>query len=264
MKKVKIVFTDFDSTLTVESGIVDIRNKVIFERLAEIGIPVVINTGRPLNYIIPKCKQFSTSNYVIASNGAEIYNFKNDKMIYQSVISKELINILSNLVKKYNLFFMANSLKKRYTNKKEDNVGFMVIQDLNDITDNISQVILESYDINSMMELRASLDKIDGLKIANKTKHVVDGKLLYYDIVNSEVSKGKALEILCNYLNISLDKAMAIGDADNDIEMLEKAGFKVAVANATDNLKKIADVITLSNKENGVAIVLNDLYQNIK
>jgi hydroxymethylpyrimidine pyrophosphatase-like HAD family hydrolase len=57
---------------------------------------------------------------------------------------------------------------------------------------------------------------------------------------------------------------MAIGDADNDIEMLEKAGFKVAVANATDNLKKIADVITLSNKENGVAIVLNDLYQNIK
>ena len=54
MKKVKIVFTDFDSTLTVESGIVDIRNKVIFERLAEIGIPVVINTGRPLNYIIPK------------------------------------------------------------------------------------------------------------------------------------------------------------------------------------------------------------------
>ena len=78
MKNVKIVFTDFDSTLTKENGIVDIKNKVIFERLADIGIPVVINTGRPLNYIVPKCKQLCTSNYVIASNGAEVYNFKND------------------------------------------------------------------------------------------------------------------------------------------------------------------------------------------
>ena len=264
MKNVKIVFTDFDSTMTIENGIVDIKNKVIFERLAEVGIPVVINTGRPLNYIIPKCKQFSTSNYVIASNGAEIYNFKTDKMIYQSVISKELICLLSSLIKKYNLFFMANSLKKRYTNKTTDNIGFILVDDLNDVTDDVSQVILESYDINSMMELRASLKEIQGLKIANKTKHITDGKLLYYDIVNSEVSKGNALEILCNYLNISLDKSMAIGDADNDIEMLMKAGIKVAVANATDNLKKIADIVTLSNKENGVVTVLNDLYYSIK
>ena len=264
MKNVKIVFTDFDSTMTIENGIVDIKNKVIFERLAEVGIPVVINTGRPLNYIIPKCKQFSTSNYVIASNGAEIYNFKTDKMIYQSVISKELICLLSSLIKKYNLFFMANSLKKRYTNKTTDNIGFILVDDLNDVPDDVSQVILESYDINSMMELRASLKEIQGLKIANKTKHITDGKLLYYDIVNSEVSKGNALEILCNYLNIPLDKSMAIGDADNDIEMLMKAGIKVAVANATDNLKKIADIVTLSNKENGVVAVLNDLYYSIK
>ncbi len=264
MKNVKIVFTDFDSTLTKENGIVDIKNKVIFERLADIGIPVVINTGRPLNYIVPKCKQLCTSNYVIASNGAEIYNFKNDKLIYQNILSEESIETLNTLIKKYNLFFMANSLKKRYTNKTENNIGFNIIENLHEIKDPISQVILESYELQNMMELRRDLESSTNLKIANKTKHIIEGKLLYYDIVNNDVSKGKALEILCNYLQIPLERVMAIGDSDNDIEMLEKASYKVAVENSTENLKKIANIITLSNKQNGVEAILNKLYQTLK
>ena len=84
--------------------------------------------------------------------------------------------------------------------------------------------------------------------------------LLYYDIVNTEVSKGKALIELCNFLNIDPKRAMAIGDSRNDVEMLNAAGYKVAVSNATDELKQIADVITLSSGENGVLTVLNELY----
>ena len=78
MNDVKIVFTDLDSTLTITEGKIDIANKKIFEKLANIGIPVVINTGRAIAYTIPICKQFSTSNYLIASNGAEIYNYLNN------------------------------------------------------------------------------------------------------------------------------------------------------------------------------------------
>ncbi len=264
MNNIKIVFTDFDSTLTIENGIFDIKNKVIFERLADIGIHVVINTGRPLNYIIPKCKQLCTSNYVIASNGAEIYNFKNKKIIYQNILSKESIEILDSLIKKYNLFFMANSLKKRYTNKQENNIGFNIIENLSDIEDAISQVILESYDLQKMMELRRDLEKGTTLKIANKTKHVTEGKLLYYDVVNNDVSKGNALKILCDYLQIPLEKTMAIGDSDNDIDMLQKAEYKVAVENSTEKLKEVANIITLSNKQNGVEAILNKLYQSLK
>ena len=56
---------------------------------------------------------------------------------------------------------------------------------------------------------------------------------------------------------------MAIGDSDNDIPMLKKAGYKVAVANASDNLKAEANMITLSNKQNGVATILNELYTQV-
>lgn len=263
MDDVKIVFTDLDSTLTKEPGIIDIKNKTIFEKLKDIGIPVVINTGRALPYIIPICRQFETSNYVISSNGAEIYNIAASKIIYRSIISKENIKKLDEYIAKYNLFFTANGLTKRYTNM-EGKVGVGKKEKLEDIDDDISQVVIESYSLDNMKYLRRDLETETDLQIINKSKHIVENKLLYYDIVNKEVSKGKALEILCDYLNIDKKRSMAIGDSGNDIEMLKAAGYKVAVANATDDLKEIADIITLSNKENGVELVLKELYKNVK
>lgn len=264
MKDVKIVFTDLDSTLTKENGIIDIENKTIFEKLANVGIFVVINTGRSLTYTIPICKQFNTSSYVITSNGAEIYNLVNNKVIYKSVISKDDLAKIDEFVKKYDLFFTANSTTKRYSNKKEDNAGLFVVSSLVDIDDELSQIVLESYNIENMKFLNRDIQENTSLKIANKTKHVFEGKLLFYDVVNKDVSKGDALIRLCEYLNIDKSKAMAIGDSSNDIDMLKEAGYKVAVANANDDVKKIADVVTLSSKENGVKLILDELYSEVK
>ena len=260
MKNVKIVFTDLDSTLTISEGKIDIQNKKIFEKLADIGIPVVINTGRSIPYIIPICKQFSTSNYVIASNGAEIYNYLTKKVIYRSVILEEDLKIIDDLIRKYDLLFYANGIQRRYTNKTEKSIGTIFTNYLSDINEEIAQVVIESYDVNVMIKAKQEITARESLKIANKTKHVEEGKLLYYDIVNSEVSKGTAVIELCEYLNIDPAKAMAIGDSTNDIEMLDAVGYKVAVVNASDDLKEKANIITLSNKQNGVATILNELY----
>ena len=66
--------------------------------------------------------------------------------------------------------------------------------------------------------------------------------------------------LYANHLKIDPKKAMAIGDSTNDLEMLEAVGYKVAVSNASDDVKEIANIITLSNKQNGVATILNELY----
>ncbi len=266
MKRVKIVFTDLDFTLTKEPGIIDKKNKEIFKKLKDKNIHVVIDTGRPLSYIIPICKEFCTSKYVITSNGAEIYDIDKEKLLYRSLISKEDLEYMNQLIVKYNLYFMANSGTKRYSNKDESK--YIYATNLIELTD-ISQVVLESYDKDIIKKLNKEIDNKDSLIIINQSnikniKELEEKQLYYCDIVNSSVSKGIALEHLCNLLNISLDGTMAIGDSGNDIEMLKKTYYKVAVGNATEALKSIANIITLTNKENGVYDILNKLYEEIK
>ena len=263
MKDVKIVFIDFDNTLAKSDHTIDVKNREIFRKLADKGVQVVITTGRSILFIVPKCKQNETSNYVITSNGAEIYNFVNKKVIYQNIITKENLQIIDDYVKKYNLLFSANTLDKRFSNKTENALGYVYKDTLSDVEEPISQVVLQSYDIDSMKHLRKDIEDSNIFKIVNKTKNPEEGKLLFYDVVNKDVSKGNAIKLLCEHLNIDPKRSLAIGDADNDIEMIQEAGVKVAVGNATPALKEIADIITLSNDQNGVATILEELNNNI-
>jgi hypothetical protein len=77
------------------------------------------------------------------------------------------------------------------------------------------------------------------------------------EIVNKGVSKGRALKILGGYLGIEREEMIAIGDSENDIEMIKFAGLGVAVENAIDEVKKVADFITKSNMEDGVKYVID-------
>ena len=70
------------------------------------------------------------------------------------------------------------------------------------------------------------------------------------------VSKGRALEALASYLGISLAEVMAIGDGINDIPLLSVAGLAIAMGNAPDEVKAVADYITLDVDHSGVAAAI--------
>lgn len=264
MENVKIVFVDLDGTLKDNEGKVSIRNKKVFERLMDKGINIVIATGRSLPDAMTYSKQFSTSNYVISSNGAEIYNYLTKETIYKSIISKTDVLMIDELVQKYNLFFIANCLDKTYTNKPYNEPGKKVVSTLKEIEEDISQIIIESFELEKMKLFRRDFGNIEHLKISNKSRNPENtDEILFYDITCNDVSKGNAVKILCDYLKINMDKTMAIGDSNNDLEMLQNVQVKVAMNNATEDIKKIANYITLSNEQEGVAIILEKLYSEI-
>lgn len=72
------------------------------------------------------------------------------------------------------------------------------------------------------------------------------------------VNKGAALKFLTSYLNIDLADVLAFGDQENDLEMLKLSGKSIAMGNAAPAVKKIADTLTKTNEEAGVAYILND------
>lgn len=74
----------------------------------------------------------------------------------------------------------------------------------------------------------------------------------FTDITAAQADKGKGLQALADYLGLNIDETMAFGDGGNDISIIKKAGIGVAMGNAGDNLKEVADYITTSVDEDGV------------
>lgn len=82
------------------------------------------------------------------------------------------------------------------------------------------------------------------------------------DIMTLNITKAKAVKALLDYLKIDSSNAIAIGDGNNDIEMFESVGYKIALENSVQPLKDIADIVTKSNNDSGVAIALNNIFFN--
>jgi len=263
MKDVKIVFIDLDGTLTNHDGKITDRAFKIIEKLKKIGIYIVFTTGRSIPYTINIAKNYNPSGYMITSNGAEIYNYVNDNLIYASSIKEENLNFIDELVTKYNLIFTANSKDYRYTNKLNDNLGKKLVDKLTDINNSVNQIVIQSTNIDDMKYFRRDLNANTELKITNKGGITDIRDYYFYDVTNSEASKGNAIVKLCELLGIDLSKTMAIGDAGNDIDMFNVCAYKVAMANADQKLKDVANLETLSNEQDGVAVVLERLYQEI-
>lgn len=78
-----------------------------------------------------------------------------------------------------------------------------------------------------------------------------------FDIMQIQTSKGNGVKILSNYLNIDNSKIICIGDRENDISMIKFANIGIAMQNATEELKQVADYITTSNNNSGVAKAIN-------
>ena len=82
----------------------------------------------------------------------------------------------------------------------------------------------------------------------------------FIEMMNKDVSKAEAMKWLVNYLQIDLTETVAIGDGKNDYEMMSVAGYKVAMANAVPELIEMADMITTSNNDAGVAKAIAKLF----
>jgi hypothetical protein len=263
MKDVKIVFIDIDGTLRDSKGKISEDTMKSITKLKNEGIQIVLTTGRALKYTINVAKLFEGGDYLITSNGAEIYNYKSKNLIFSSPIDKESINYIKDKLFEYNLNYIANTENFRYTDKTDAEPGMRKCPFITDIGEPINQVVVQGYDPDIMNKFEQDLNTYQKLVISNRTVIPVEGKYHFFDITNKDVSKGEAIKKLCDYLHISLDKTMCIGDSNNDIDMFNVCKYKVAVANAEEKLKSMANVLTPSNDEEGVKIVLDKLYSEI-
>lgn len=92
---------------------------------------------------------------------------------------------------------------------------------------------------------------------------IIRSEYIFCDLMPKNVSKGDGLQALAEYLKIDMRNTLAIGDYDNDVSMIKRAGVGVAVANASKSAKAAADFITISNSEHAIAKVIDDIDKGL-
>lgn len=201
----------------------------------------------------------------------------NDKIIYKQNICMDTNIELIKLSKKHKLRFMLHTHDTLYCSGKRltlmwkmllkltrnENIKIKYLSSSMKIHDMIckNEKDIIKFEIISLNDkklklFRKELKDIKEIEVASSSKKNVE-------VTTKGVSKGNALKFLCEYFNIKKEEVMAIGDSENDISMLQYAGFGVAMGNAIDTVKKEAEFITETNDNDGVAKAIEEYVINL-
>lgn len=265
---IKMLVLDIDGTIMSDDLKISGKIKRYLKLLVQNGIKVVIATGRMYSSAIKITKELEIDTPLICYQGALIKDTKNDKTLYEIPLDENIAREVIEDLKKENVFmniYINDELLvetetqyiKDYAKSKK--VSYRVVNDFNQIEfKKLNKILAIDYNPDKIIEL------IDKLKQKYSAKlYVVKSTPYYCEICNVKATKGNAVRFLADKWNIKQDEIMAAGDQDNDIEMLLASGVKVAMGNATENLKKVADYITDSVENEGVSKAIKK-YINLK
>lgn len=264
MNDSKLVFLDNDGTLCRSDGSVSKETKLIISEIKKKGNYVVVATSRPRYQTKKIVEEIGASSIMISSNGSEIYDLNNNKIINSVYINNDVCFDLIKEAYRNDLRLILTLDDVEYVTKEKRNSNQLLLDCKN------YQCQLEDKKIKQCMFIDVKEDIINIIKkkvIANKDIKVIDEinkndtyQEKWFSIGISTASKGQALKMVADYLKIPIKNTIAIGNDYNDISMLEMAGYSIAVANADENIKKMVEYVTLSNDDDGVAKVLNEMF----
>ena len=263
MLNIKLIFIDSDYTLKKSDGIISDRVKKAIEENRKIGNKIIICTARPRYQTLDVMKEAGADSIIISSNGSEIYDVSDKRIIFHSFIDKDIVNELVKYAFSRDIRLILTTENNEYVTKEIRNPYQILLSNTKyteDLTEcSIKQCMFIDRKSDEIYEIRNILSKNDKLHIVDEISDDSSYKEKWFSVANSDCSKGNALMIVSKYLNIPIENTIAIGNDKNDISMFEAAGLSVAVANASDDIKSKVDYITLSNDEDGVAIFLETL-----
>lgn len=268
--KYKMVCIDMDGTLLGKGRRISEKSKIAIKKAHEKGVEIVVTTGRIYNNAAYFSHILGVKSPVIAANGAIVREKNNNNIIYEASIpsedSLEIIDILNRYKVSFQFYttdtiYCSNLISKIGTELfMTKQIGYEMLKIKYILVDKIEKwkEILESNEgkITKCIAISPKSKKIEDIKKSlEKLKNITfygSGKRSV-EINYKEVSKGNAVKVLGEYYGIRSDEIMCIGDNENDISMIKYAGLGVAMANAISEVKEVADYVTESNKEDGVA-----------
>lgn len=286
----KLIAIDLDGTLLNSYGEISSKNKEAIQYALGKGTQVVLASGRDPKTMEKISLELGIKKYLIAGNGASIYDMELEKNIYENFLNVDKALKIIKICKENSIFFsvyttngiIAESLNyniKVFNNEnnyrpnhKRTNIEIVedIYQHVEEKQPNILKIIIcddNKIIFNNMIEKMKKVKNVEVLEVEHMSRKIIrigtqeyDVEYFYTEVTNKNANKWDAIEYLLEKENILKEQVICIGDNMNDLKMIQKAGIGVAMKNSAIEKQNIADFITDDNNSDGVA---KAIYQYI-
>ncbi len=265
---IKMIVLDIDGTILGKSLKLSQSLKNCFERLISKGIKVVLATGRMYHATTHLAEELKLNTPVLCYQGGYIRNFaENTDVLREILVPAETVKELVTTIKEHSIHINIYAQDTLFVEEDNDiiqsycvdrKIPYQVVGDFDK---------LEHAGYHKVLAIDYDTEKISNLIQTLKTKYegqlyVTHSTPYFCEISNIEATKGDAIRFLADMWDIKKEEIMAVGDQENDIEMLMAAGIKVAMGNAAQALKDIADFITLDVEHDGVCYAVEKFIES--
>ncbi|MBX9887522.1 MAG: Cof-type HAD-IIB family hydrolase [Flavobacteriaceae bacterium] len=264
--KYKMLVLDMDDTLLNDDHKISDENAVMLAKAKEIGVLVILASGRPTPAMIEYAKELGLGDsYIISYNGAVITNLKENEIIFEQMLTQEQIHELYDYSVKHKthiITYMDGKVVSETSSEYIDvelNITGLQHNKVNDFRAAVQSSAVKCI----LLEEPSYLKEVEQhLKVAMPHLSVCMSKPFFLEVAQNGIDKGASVKFLADKLNILQSEVIAVGNAGNDLSMIEYAGLGVWVDNVDADLRDKANVIVASNNNHGVAEVVRRFILN--
>lgn len=275
-KERKVILLDIDGTLVIENDVITPKTKKVLLDAQANGCQLVLASGRPLRSLLKlanELKMDENNGLLISYNGGRASNAQTKEVLFNQTLSVNAGKKVLEHAKKFNVRPMIDKEDYMYVNnvydcmvdyngkfnvlEKESRAGNYKLCEIDDLADFLD------YEINKILlagdptYLKEHYKEI--MEPFKNDMNCMFTSPWFFEFTDKGIDKAKALDMVVNSLGFKRENMIAFGDAQNDIALLKYAGIGVAMGNAVQELKDVADMVTLSNEEDGIAYALEKL-----
>lgn len=257
--RIRLVFCDLDGTLLNKECQVTPRTREAIAQMVKKGHKLIITSGRPLDSIL-EVKEQAGLNYpgmlIISDNGSIVYDCDSNRRLADHRIPAEEIRYLTDEAKKMGIYCHGYTDTGIVTCERTEELSFytgkihLPVTIVNDIADALYEGSSKLMVINLSNHQKLEDFRTHIAPYCTGRIQAVFSNPAYLELLPFNAGKGNGVRFVCEYFHIPQEHTYGCGDAENDISMLKAVGTAVAMYNADENVKKIADIVTKEDNNN--------------
>lgn len=263
----RLVALDLDGTLLTPQKTITPRTHTLLCTLITVGVHVVIATGQTYKVLQAVCADLPLTGPQILHNGALIADLHSGEIYHECLLPPPLILTGLQVLRDLHLnraYYTPDAVYVDINTPNSRNWYRPPVPpaiEVEDVCTLYPQPCIKLMGVGDPSTLREKRSMLETRFAGHIYVTQVSRDLL--ELLHPSVSKGAALQTIASMLHINPDEIIAIGDNHNDIGMLRFAGLGIAMGNAHEEIKTIADMVTLSNAEEGVAHALEQIFADL-